>query len=97
MNISCELQEVIVRIDQDSFISTLIKVTASFVVPVEENDIGGVEAVHKSVEVGERGFNQEVEVIFHQAIAVHFHIEVQRTFFQKFEKFMPIGISPEDR
>jgi len=90
MNISCKFQEVIVRINQGSFISTLIKVAASFVMPVKENDIGGIEAMHKSVKVGERGFNQEVEVIFHQAIAVYFHIEVQRTFFQECEKFMPI-------
>ncbi len=90
MNISCEFQEVIGLLDQDGFIPTLIKVAASFVVPVKENDIGGVEAVHKSVKVGEGGFYQEVEVIIHQAIAVYFHIEIQRTFFQKGEKFISI-------
>jgi len=42
--------------------------------------VGGIESLHEPAEICLRGFQQKMEVIAHQGVAMHFHMKDFYTF-----------------
>ncbi len=72
MDVAGEDGEVGVLVYYDGLESSLIKVADSVVPPVEVSDIGNIEVAHEFGKISQWRFDQQMEVIVHQDVAVEF-------------------------
>ena len=74
MYIPAQLQQIAVSIYKYRLITSLEKMTASFVFPVEIYRVGSVKPLHEFLQVGFQRLYNEMKVVDHQNISMHFNI-----------------------
>jgi hypothetical protein len=73
VDITAELREAGAGFDEDGLVTALIEVTAPLKSPVKVDRVGGVKALHKIVEVGFLSPENEMKMIIHENIRMHFN------------------------
>ncbi len=68
MNIAGYFQEIIIRVDQKSLISTLIQVSGTSVFAIERPGIADIEMTHEFRKIAFRRANQKMKVVRHQSV-----------------------------
>ena len=75
MNVAAYFQQILIGLNEYCLVAALVEVTASMMAQVIVGGVGGVEALHEPAEICLRGFQQKMEVITHQGVAMHFHVK----------------------
>jgi hypothetical protein len=84
-------------IDQDRFIPSLEEMPASFVFFVEMDCIGRIQEVHHARQIAQRRFQDQVIMIWHQAIDMYNDPEFFMSFAKAFIKEKHVIVGQEDR
>jgi hypothetical protein len=70
VNVSRKNGKILVFINENAFVSALVKMAGPIVPPVVITGIGDIEMAHELGEVAFGGFNEQVEVVRHEDVAV---------------------------
>ena len=73
MQITAEFQKVMISLYKNSLVSALIEMTASVMTAVIVNCIGGVKALHETLEICFSDHNEKVIMVIHQDITVNLY------------------------
>jgi hypothetical protein len=69
MDITGNFLEIIIGVDQEGFVSSLIKMPHLFIPPIEIRGIRNVEVPHEFLQVAQGGFDEEMKVVLHEDIS----------------------------
>jgi hypothetical protein len=87
---------VLTAIDHQGLVAATEQMARELVLAIEARGVGAQEPFHAMHQIGLGRFDDEMEMIAHQAIGVHLSIGFRTRLSQGLKKELPIGILPED-
>jgi hypothetical protein len=97
MEVPANFDKMGIRINENSLVATLKKVSSPSVSAIEINSVGSIESMHEDIEVALWGRKQEVEVVFHQDVSMNLNSISLHTASEQFEEFLSISPVEENR
>jgi hypothetical protein len=96
MDVSGDFLQIVVFIDQEGMVTTLIKMTRATMPPIEPGRVGDIEVPHELLEISPRGFHQQMKVVAHQDVGEDLGLVDVRRASQQIEKGKAVGIGAKD-
>jgi hypothetical protein len=96
VDVSRENGKISILIHKDAFIAALIKMAHTPVAPVEVPRIADIKVSHEFTEVPQGSFEQKMEMIAHEDIAVELYSVYTQGLGKVLKEAFPVPIVPED-
>jgi hypothetical protein len=68
MDVAGDVLQIIVLINQEGVVATLVKMARATMPPIEPGRVGDIEVPHELLEIPPGGFHQEMKVVAHQDV-----------------------------
>ena len=96
MDVAGDFLQIIVRIDQEGMVATLVEMTRATMPPIEPGRVGDIKVPHELLEIPPGGFHQEMKVVAHQDVGEDLSLVYFRGTSQQIEKGQAVGIGGKD-
>ena len=96
MDVAGDFLQIIVLINQEGMVATLVKMARATIPPIEPSRVGDIKVSHELLEIPPGGFNQEMKVVAHQDIGEDLSLVYFRGTSQQIEKGQAVGIGGKD-
>ena len=96
MDVAGDFLQIIVLINQEGVVATLVKMARATMPPIEPGGVGDIEVPHELLEIAPWGFHQEMKVVAHQDVGENLGLVDVRGAPQQIEKGQAVGIGGKD-